>query len=279
MNASHSLKPIGSFFLTLSVSLAVLSVPETTWGTPRVAKPEWWCLRALTREGVAYKRGPASKKIRTPVILTDGRIGKLILQNGHKRAKPLMDCRMAFILLKTQRIFSANGGIRSLIVGNFYSYRMVKNSSNLSRHAYGLAMDLYGVITDKGQTYMVNTDYERSLGRGLTCEGNARRRGGRVLRQLACDLDQTKYFKAILTPDSDRDHRDHFHLSIYKEGENRVRKNRTTLVEPVNFGRKWVKQLPTTGFPSTSRVYSILKQRYRANRRISRNRNRNRNKR
>ncbi|PKN45284.1 MAG: hypothetical protein CVU59_09490 [Deltaproteobacteria bacterium HGW-Deltaproteobacteria-17] len=276
MNASHSLKPVGSFFLTLSVFLAVLSVPEATWGTPRAAQPERWCLRALTREGVAYKRGPASKNIRTPVILTDGRIGKLILQNGRKRAKPLMDCRMAFILLKTQRIFSANGGIRSLIVGNFYSYRMVKNSSHLSRHAYGLAMDLYGVVTDKGQTYMVDADYERHLGRGPTCEGHARRRGGRLLRQLACDLDKTKYFKAILTPDSDRDHRDHFHLSIYKDGEDRARKNRTTLVEPVHFGRKWARQLPTGGFPSSSRVTGILKQRYRANRRISRSRSRKR---
>ncbi len=258
----------------IPVAFILFPFPASAQRKSGAKKPEMWCIRALRNEGVTFKRGPNRRGMRTPVTITDGRIGNLILMHGSQRAKPLMDCRMAFVLLRTQSLFTANGGIRSLIVGNFYSYRTVKNSGNLSRHAYGLAMDLYGVVTDKGVTYMVSSDYERGLGRGATCEGNAKRRGGRILRQLACDLDKSKYFKAILTPDSDRDHRDHYHFSIYMDGESRKRSNRTTLVEPGNYRRPWVRRLPTGGMPGKGLVNSIRQQRYRSNRRIIQNRNR-----
>ncbi|MBU1238866.1 hypothetical protein KKF84_13850, partial [Myxococcota bacterium] len=95
----------------------------------RCHRPEYWCLRALKKAGVPF-RSVNLKIVRTPIKLTHGRIGRLILNNGAKRAKPTMDCRTALTLLQTGRIFRANGGINTLIVGKFYSYRYVKNSAS-----------------------------------------------------------------------------------------------------------------------------------------------------
>lgn len=242
----------------------------------RGPRPEWWCLKALRRVGVAFKRKKRVRNVRTPVLITSGKIGNIIFNNGSKRAKPLMDCRTAWALYRTSRIFTANGGVSKLIVGKFYSYRYVKNRSTLSRHAYGLAFDIYGIKTKGGKTYMVASSYERHLDSGRSCEGQAKTRGGRLLRQLACDLDNSHYFKVILTPDSDRDHRDHFHISVYKKGEKRRRINRTTLLESYNYGRKWVKRRAKYGYPSRRRVSLVVKARYRANRRLIRKKTRRR---
>ncbi|MBU1238694.1 extensin family protein, partial [Myxococcota bacterium] len=144
--------------------------------------------------------------------------------------------------------------------------------ASLSRHAYGLAFDIYGVRTAGGKTYMVASSYQRGLGMGKTCEGRAKSRGARLLRQLACDLDRSGYFRNILTPDSDRDHRDHFHISVYKRGERRYKKNRTTLLEPFNYGRRWVRRLPKKRYPSKWSRWRVVKRRYRLNRRLIRRR-------
>ncbi|MBN2725422.1 MAG: extensin family protein [Deltaproteobacteria bacterium] len=250
--------------------LALVSLPESVESKKRKKhsgpRPEMWCIRALRNAGISFRRGPRLKNVRTPVTILNGRIGRIKLMNGSKMARPRMDCRTAWALYRTGRIFSANGGIDTLIVGNFYSYRYVKNSARLSRHASGLAVDIYGVKTKNGRTYMVSSDYEHGLGKGKSCEGNPKKRGGRLLRQLACDLDDTHYFRAILTPDSDRDHQDHFHISIYKSGEKRKRRNRTVLLEPQHFGKKWVKKRSRRGYPSRKRVYRVMKSRYRKNR-------------
>jgi len=267
---------MGRVRLLLLLLIWALLLPSAASARPRKhAKrrrpaPERWCLDALTSAGVAWRPGPKLASVRTPVTLTTGRVGTLLMTNGRKPARPVMDCRTAWTLLRISRIFAANGGIDTLIVGNFYSYRYVKNSARLSRHAFGLAIDLYGVRTHGGATYMVDSDYATGLGGQRTCEGTASRRGARLLRQLACDLDRSQFFKAILTPDSDRDHRDHFHLSLFHAGEKKARRNRTTLIEHEHYGKKWARALPRRGHPSRGSVTRTVRRRYRLNRRFIR---------
>jgi len=259
-----------NLFSSLIVLLAVMTIyPATSTSKKgRRRNLDRKCLAELRRSGTGYKLGPFLKGMRTPVTIPSGKIGKIQYMNGRKPARAILDCRAALALYRLYPLFSANGGISRVLVGNFYSYRYVKNSSELSRHAVGLGIDIYGITTADGKTYTVSSDYQRGLGAGKTCEGHARARGARLLRQLACDLDRSHYFRAILTPDADRDHRDHFHLSVYGSAEKRTRKYRTTLIEYQFFGYSWVKRQPTLGRPSSKRVWSVVRQRRRANHRL-----------
>jgi len=228
------------------------------------------CIGELRAAGVNFKLGPSATGIRTPVTILDGKIGKLQFMNGNVVAKPHLDCRAALALYRTYPIFSANGSITKVIAGLFYSYRLVKNTSRLSLHASGLAMDIYGVRLEDGTYISVDSDYEKGLGGGATCEGTPKTRAGRILRQLACDLDESHFFSAILTPDSDREHQDHLHVSVYGTGEKYTRQYRSVLVESQHAAARWVKNQPTAGNPSINRVWKVVTARRKDNVRLSR---------
>ncbi|MGM0596609.1 MAG: extensin family protein [Myxococcota bacterium] len=233
-------------------------------------KMDQWCLHELKVAKVQYKIGPQKKGLVTPVRITNGKIGPIQYKNGSKDARPLMDCRTALALYRIYPILRANGGIKEVYVGKFYSYRYVKNSSRLSRHASGHALDIYGVKLDDGKKYTIKDDYETGLGSGKTCLGKPKTRGARILRQLACDLDWSHYFRNILTPDSDPDHRNHFHISVYRRGEAKKRKYRTVLLEPAHYHKKWVRRHSLKGYPCIKRVWMVVNARRSANRRLIR---------
>ncbi len=262
-----------SLFLTLSLFFSLAIVPDARAQKP--LQPDRKCLSELRTAGVKFRTGPAAKGMRTPVTILDGRVGKIQFMHGNQVARPHLDCRLALALYRVHPIFSANGGIDRVVVGLFYSYRMIKNTNRLSTHASGLAVDIYGVHLEDGSYYSVDSHYEKNLGRGNACEGTARTRGGRILRQLACDLDRSHFFNTILTPDSDREHEDHFHLSVFATGERNLRPHRTVLVESQNARRRWVTSLPTTGSPSINRVWNVVTARRRSNRQILQQQRRN----
>ncbi len=264
---------------TLFILGSLLSLLLGFSGAPATARaadppPDARCLKELRAAGVNFKVGPAATGIRTPVTILDGKVGAIQFMHGNLVAKPHLDCRLALALYRVHPIFSANGGITKVIAGLFYSYRMVKNSNRLSQHASGLAIDIYGLRLEDGTYISVDSDYEKGLGAGSACEGTAKTRAGRILRQLACDLDRSHFFSAILTPDSDREHEDHFHLSAWGTDEKRTRKNRTALVEPQNFATAWVRQLPLSASPSIQRVWSVVQQRRKANVKLMRHKRR-----
>ncbi len=229
------------------------------------------CLRKLRRLGVPYRIAPPTKGVRTPIYVLGGRLRHITVYQGGQKGDVLMDCWLALSLARTSKIFNVNGGVKQVIIGKAYSYRYVKNTARLSRHAKGLAVDIYAIKTDDGHTYWVKDDYEKGLGAGPTCEGKAKSRGARLLRQLACDLDRSHYFERIITPDSDREHQDHIHLSAYQPWRKPWRRpHRTALLEPQNYGRKWVRRLSSRAHPSVRRVIRIIRARRRANRRLIR---------
>jgi hypothetical protein len=77
-------------------------------------------------------------------------------------------------------------------------------SGRLSHHAYGVAIDLHDFETRHGRL-TVKHDFRKGAGCG--------RRVPR-LNRLACDLRRQGIFEELLTPDFNRAHRDHLHLSI-----------------------------------------------------------------
>lgn len=133
---------------------------------------------------------------------------------GVRLSKPTrMDCNTAKALKSWVRkgvnptLAGIGGGPDMLRVAAGYSCR-TRNSrkgAKLSEHARGRAIDISGITLKNGATLSV-------------LKGWPRRGEGRLLRQLhsaACGP-----FGTVLGPDSDRYHRDHFHLDTarYRSG-------------------------------------------------------------
>jgi hypothetical protein len=70
----------------------------------------------------------------------------------------------------------------------------------LSEHAYGLAIDISGFRLSDGSSVNVERDWSRPGPKGEFL---------RHIARAACS-----YFSVVLTPDSNRDHYNHFHLDL-----------------------------------------------------------------
>jgi hypothetical protein len=224
------------------------------------------CLRGLRSLKVRFRRLRRKKGMATAVRVYGRRLGRTRYKARYGRKRMVMDCRLALALRLASPLFRASG-IGVVIHGDFYRWRRVKKSGRLSRHALGLAIDMYGFINKKGRRIWVKKDYERNLATRRRCEGRAKTWKGRVLRDLACDLDNSGLFETILTPDYDRHHRDHFHVSVFHPlDRRRWRKHRTGLLG--SLGRyRWIRGRLRRGKYSRARVRRIFRQRRRALRR------------
>jgi len=176
------------------------------------------CLRELDGRGVAYARAPVAGGMRTPVEIT-GPVGAVALVARGRRSA-VMDCVLARALARAGGIFQELG-VTGLAFSAAFDVRTRRGSSEVSAHAYGLAIDVHVLRGSFGE-YDVRQRFERGVGawRGLrkdpalldACVGQPVTSEGRMLRQLACRLKLHPAFRVIVTPDDDADHQDHLHL-------------------------------------------------------------------
>jgi hypothetical protein len=179
------------------------------------------CLRALERGRVPFVSLGEVRGVRTPVVIAGPIRGIRLLPRAGR--PPLMDCELARALVTmgpTLRKLRVTG----LSFSGAYDYRTRRDSSKLSAHAAGLAIDVHALQTTSG-AIDVARDYARNQRRwrdlrpgpgALTrCVGGQSRRGGRLLRRLACSLKLDDGIRVILTPDDNADHRDHLHIETY----------------------------------------------------------------
>lgn len=186
-------------------------------GIHRVPETGAVCLKELERLGVAFKRPRPRRGIATPVILT-GPVNGLKLTPLWSGKPALMDCRFAVTLQRLAPVFRKNG-FDELLYSGFYCYRNVAGTRQLSRHANGLAVDVHALKGPGGLRASVLRDWVSAAGRPGDCVAGVKDRKGRMLRQLVCDLEASGLLYLVLTPDSDRAHRNHFHLSGLRPGE------------------------------------------------------------
>jgi hypothetical protein len=200
----------------MPLRLALLAVVAI--GCASAPPPDEVCLGMLRARGVAFAEGPTLKGVRTPVTLDGDRFTpRLAPRLGRP---PEMDCQLAVALVEARPIFR-NLGITQLDYSAAYDYRNRRHSDQLSMHAAGLAIDVHAFHGD-GREYLVARNFERRRGPWQSlrlepgwfqdCVGRPRTAGGRTLRRLACRIRLDEAFRIILTPDDNRDHRDHFHL-------------------------------------------------------------------
>lgn len=84
--------------------------------------------------------------------------------------------------------------------GSYACRRMTGNSSRMSEHATGRALDIAGFTFADGRQITILRDWRD--------QGPA----GKFLRAVAAAA--CRRFSLVLTPDSDRNHQDHLHLDI-----------------------------------------------------------------
>jgi hypothetical protein len=180
------------------------------------------CLRALEKLRVPFVSLGEVRGVRTPVVVSGPIRGVRLLPRAGRA--PLMDCELARALATmapTLRKLKVTG----LSFSGAYDYRTRRDSSKLSAHAFGLAIDVHALQTTSGPVDVAR-DYARNRQRWRDlddedprslrrCIGGADRRAGRLLRSLACRFKLNDGFRVVLTPDDNADHRDHLHIEAF----------------------------------------------------------------
>jgi hypothetical protein len=176
--------------------------PGWTWPPSRAMRAAGrQCKKDLTDMGVVWKRAPRARKVATPIYVPSMELGGIKLVSIFRKGPFVMDCQLALSLARAGEVLSQIG-VRELRFSTIHEFRRIRlrgaKRRPLSRHALGMAIDVFEIVTDSGVKVVVEKDYRKKEPTLLAME-----------RGLAASLD----FRTPLTPGNDRrSHRDHFHL-------------------------------------------------------------------
>lgn len=205
-----------SLVATLLLALVVAGSP----GAPRKVRnmPDGWawppsaamktagarCLAALDAAEVGHQPAAPVRKIATPIEIPTMTIAGITLVPLRGAAPFPMDCHLAAAIAGVAAELRALG-VRSLQFRTLHKYRAVRKRGKsmrfLSRHAVGLAIDVFAVGFDDGELLRVKAHWSAT---------------GRRLAQVAAVFEHADTFRTPLTPANDpRDHDDHLHLEAH----------------------------------------------------------------
>lgn len=159
------------------------------------------CTDELDALGVTWKPGTATRKINKAITVPAMELGGIKLVSRWRTGPFVMDCALALELSRHgQELYAL--GVRELQFSRIHGYTKVRvgghTKNMLSRHALGLAMDIYAVVDDTGRVAVVETDYKKDDPLLLAVEQAINGGGG---------------FRTVLTPRNDPvSHHDHFHV-------------------------------------------------------------------
>ena len=161
------------------------------------------CLAGLDAEKIEYRKAPAIKKIATPIVLPKLELGGLALTPLRKRDSYPMDCHLAAALYSVAAALRELGIVK-LRFRQLHEYRNVKKNGKttkmLSRHALGLAVDVFGFELADGRIVEVERDWKTEA----------------VLRDAVAIIAASELFRTPLTPENDPgNHDDHVHLEAH----------------------------------------------------------------
>lgn len=159
------------------------------------------CTARLDELGVTWNPAPAARKVNTPIYLPTMEIRGLRLESIFRKGPFVMDCHLARALGEVADQLRASG-VATLRFSTIHDYRTIRKKQKkytiLSRHAIGLAMDVYEIVFDDGSKVVVKKHYRRNRDKLRAIEELVRGSG---------------FFRALLTPGNDpRSHHDHFHF-------------------------------------------------------------------
>jgi hypothetical protein len=222
--------------------------PARLTGTPVPPGSDDLCLAQLAAEGVRFDAVPGPDGIGTPVRLDGDQVGGIVLRYYFSGPPPrIMDCRLALGLARAAPVLRNNGVTEIIYSGHWRpSFRPLR-AGEYNFHHQGLAIDVHGFKVG-ARTLWIEHDYETGLGFAdrESCLGHPLTPKGLLLRKIACDLDESDVFEAILTPDYDEQHWNHFHLSVFHPAQRSgVRPQSTALLEvPLSDLTDWAIRRP-----------------------------------
>lgn len=157
------------------------------------------CLEDLAAREIAYEGGEG-KKVNTPIVLPQMELAGIRLEPTWRKGPFVMDCHLALALHEVAPKLHALG-VTALRFSTIHDHRYVKRNGRrtniLSRHAIGLAMDVFEVRLGDESVLKVRADY-------ATAD---------VLHEIEQVFAQSEQFRTPLTPGNDpKGHDDHFHL-------------------------------------------------------------------
>ena len=159
------------------------------------------CLDRLDALAVGWKPGKAARKVVTPVLVPKMEIAGISMITIFRKPPFVMDCHLAEALAEHGQVLY-DLGVRTLKFSSIHRYTKVRVNGRtldkLSRHALGLAIDVWSVIDADGVEHVVKTDYAP---------------GDELLLAIEQAVNDSGGFRAVLTPANDPEsHDDHFHL-------------------------------------------------------------------
>jgi hypothetical protein len=134
------------------------------------------------------------------------RFGGLTVKRTRSKGELVMDCALARALARDAAPVLARLHVTELLVGQIHADRDVGTRPGvLSRHSLGLAMDVYGFVTDDGREHLVENGYLA---------------GDPLLHLVELLLGRTGAFRTIMTPGNDPGpHYNHFHIEARAFGD------------------------------------------------------------
>jgi hypothetical protein len=168
---------------------------------------------------VAYERLNHARGVETPLRLTGPVRGIQYVQTYRTERDPkapatILDCRLALAIDDMSQILAKLGVVQ---VEYLSMYRPGHMRPGI-RHPAGRAIDVATAKLADGTEYSVHHHFFGSIG-AQTCGAGARapRRehaGASFWRAAVCQLDTTRSFNLVLSPNYDWGHRDHLHLEV-----------------------------------------------------------------
>jgi hypothetical protein len=175
-----------------------------TWPPSAVMKAEGArCLEALEANGIAFEKAKPALKINTPIVLPTLAIGELSLVPLKGKPPHRMDCQLALALHEVTPALRELG-VKALRFRALHDYRNVRKNGRtlkiLSRHAIGLAMDVWEIEFDDGTIAVVEKDFASEP----------------RLAAVVAAFDANESFRTPLSPANDPDgHDDHIHIEAH----------------------------------------------------------------
>ena len=128
-------------------------------------------------------------------------LGGITYTSAYRKGPHKLDCQLALALHHFGPDLQA-AGVREIKFGSIYRWTNVRVNGEtkniLSRHALGIAMDVYAVIDETGREAVVKTDYKND---------------DALLLSIEEVLNKSGRFRTVLTPRNDpKSHYDHFHI-------------------------------------------------------------------
>ncbi len=168
---------------------------------------------------------PEKKQVRgiaDPVRITGDLNGVRIISPPSPSPFGLLDCRLGLALDDLTKLLASHG-IAQIYIGSMYREgAKIAHRGHKSQHGYGLAMDILSLRHQDGRLLKVERDWHGGVG-DASCGPDAvihePDASSILLRNVICAVARAHIFHHMLTPGSNRAHRDHFHFDV-KRGAN-----------------------------------------------------------